>query len=390
MCSLTLLLLVGSAYGVYLETPPQQSSITLVEGTYLEPSPQYQPSVEIPCQPSVVYSTKIHYLTQVLPFPNYGQTNTLAETATDTVFFTVYSEIVSTTLYSEPYYTTSTLSFTEEITQVKVVELPSQIQYLTLTSQVVTTRVQYSTYWETSVNVVESTSVIPVFTTLTVPIPILRTIYKEIIQTTAIVHTRTVWDTARRLARSTVVVPGKTSVHTHTSTRTHFTTKFITKFESVITSTQVISVTSTSVSEIPVINTKTLYSARTIVQSKVSTTVRTKQVNQYSTKTITLPHQETQTIVSTTVIPTTHYKKKIISSTVSIPAQTEVRVVYRAVPKTKSVPGLTYYSSFRTRTIYTTDYVTSVLYVGPITTVYKTETVQNCVSIPSHSFYSAW
>ncbi|XP_064078162.1 mucin-5AC-like [Macrobrachium nipponense] len=390
MCSLKLLLLVGSAYAIYLEPPPQQFDSTLNEGSYLGPYPQYQPPLEIPCQPSVVYHTKIHYLTQILPLPNNGQTNTYTETATNTVFFTVYSEIVSTTLYSEPYYITSTLSFTKEITQVKVIELPSQTQYLTHTSQVVTTQVKYSTYWETSVKIVESTSVIPVFSTLTVPKLIIRTISKDIIQPTTIVHTRTVWDTARKIDFSTVIVPGKTSVRSVTSTRPHFTTKFITKAESVITSTQVISVTSTSLSEIPVINTKILHSVRTTVQHTMSTTVHTKEVYEYSTKTITLPHKTTTTVTSTTVIPTTRYNKKIIYTTVSIPAQTEVRVVYRAVPKTKSVPGLTYYTNFRTRTIYTTDYVTSVVYAGPISTVYMTETVQNCISKPSLTFYSAW
>ncbi|ROT69544.1 hypothetical protein C7M84_012238 [Penaeus vannamei] len=381
MRTLLLSLLVGCAFGASVERPRRQvfgARINL-ESSYLPPKEE---------------ATASHLSFTARRFSSIPPSSS-HQPSTRQTFSTSHKHPSAHSKSSPPYTHRSSalsrflqcdtkrslsLALSENL-RTQVVTLPPQVNYVTSTQQSVRTQVQYQTRYETRIQQVGTSAGGQHRLQNTDG-------YKD----TAVARSdsycthysvqHSLFYCSHTCTERRQDYPACQDQRRHTNHHTPGQTR-------VITSTQLVPVTTTVISQVVRTNTQIQYVTRTQVEQRVSTVVRTQQVPQYNTRIVTVPQQVVRTQVSTRVVPTTIYAQRTASSYINLPAQTRYVTVTQTSVRTQQLAGQTR-TQYNTRIVYNTNYVTSTVYREQYNTVTATQTVKgDCgysYSAPARAF----
>jgi len=345
----------------------------------------YLPPVKEPesnCPPSVVYRSQTRYSTVVVPSIVYKKdVQTVYKTATQNQIIptTIVRQVVRTQVVPQVKYVTRVVTQTLENIRTNFVTLPAQYSTVFLTNTVASTALTYKTQVTTRIQQVPTTFFRQVTTTQIVPRQVVSTVFRTNIITRSQqlpAVTRAVYTTKYNTKYSTVIIPAQTVRLTEIVTNTNYVQRTVTLpgATRVVTSTAILPVYSTLYSTRVQINTQTNFVTSTQRREVISTVENVKYRTQYNTRYVTVPKEVVQTRVQTQFVPTTVFRTQTIQSVVNLPAETQYRTVYNKVVRTQQIPGVTS-TRINTRYVTNTNFVTSTAVNRQINTVTATETV---------------
>merc|ERR1719173_54769 len=179
----------------------------------------YLPPVKIPegnCPPSVVYRSETRYSTVVVPSIVYKKEyQTVYKTATQNqiVPTTIVRQVVRTQVVPQVKYVTRVVTQTMENVRTNFVTLPAQYSTVFLTNTVASTALTYKTQVTTRIQQVPTTLFRQVTTTQIVPREVVSTVFRTNTVTRSQqlpAVTRAVYTTKYNTKYSTVIIPAQT------------------------------------------------------------------------------------------------------------------------------------------------------------------------------------
>ncbi|XP_018012145.1 uncharacterized protein LOC108669347 isoform X2 [Hyalella azteca] len=344
--------------------PQLQGSIN---NGYLPPRPTSGPGT---CQQSTAFVTSTQYSNQVVTSTIYsnggGQIITQTVFSTQFIPTTFFSNLISTIVVNSGQIQTQFITITITNTRTQFVTQPGGISFVTSTQFVDVPQIDLQTRFITRTVQIPSTGVTTVFSTTVIPQQVVSTIFNsQFVTRTMIIpgQTRTVVSTLFSTIFSTVSIPGQTIFQTQTIFSTNFIPQTITLpgATRTVVSTVIQPVFTTIFSTVFSGNIQTSFVTSTQYDNRVITSTIVTQVNNFNTRTVTVPQVSTSVVIQNQVTTSTGFTQVVIPTFVTVSGGNGVVTVTRTVVSTQVIPG-SGQTVFVTRTVFSTSFITSTVF----------------------------